>query len=82
LTILSESVPERPSRDRPGEETKPWATSWELTYSRLEEEMYDSVELDGESKRVGERAFVFQWMPLGGVAAMVPPRLGNTPRNG
>jgi hypothetical protein len=38
------SLLEIPSSPRPGDEINPWATSWELMYSRLDVEITDSME--------------------------------------
>ena len=60
---------EIPSNDNPGEGAKPWATSWALTYSKVDELVSEQVEAkEGSSPASEKELFLPQWTDFLGVA--------------
>lgn len=61
-----------PSSPRPGEEIKPWATSWELMYSRLDVDITDSIEplKKGDPSSDNEISLISQRTSFWGVIAI------------
>jgi hypothetical protein len=66
---------EMPSNDNPGGGAKPWATSWALTYSKVEELVSEHVEANEGSPESEKELLAPQWTDFLGVAmSLMPPR--------